>query len=263
VRLLGIRLAAVGCALTWLVFPGFGLIDLGVTWNPDWPVVLEGGWGLFTTVLIGGSFLAVALRPRRSAPALVTLLVALGTMLVSAAAGLEWQLLGYAGVLAVEAAGIWALLRRVPDGEPLRPAPWSVRPPLLFIAALGVVPWVIYAAGQYRSNRANLGVALSDVTMGVDHYAVQGALALALAALAVLASCWPRGRRFTGIAVGVCAGYLGLVSLAFPHTWAGVGAVWSALTIAWGLALIGLSVVPVRLQQGELGGEVVEAQRAL
>ena len=63
---------------------------------------------------------------------------------------------------------------------------------------------------------------ISDVTMGVDHYAVQGALALALPALALLAAVWPCGRRLLGLGVGLCAGYVGLVSFAFPATWAGL-----------------------------------------
>ena len=40
-RLLAVRVLAVLFALTWLVLPGFGLIDLSVSWDPDWPVVLE------------------------------------------------------------------------------------------------------------------------------------------------------------------------------------------------------------------------------
>jgi hypothetical protein len=67
--------------------------------------------------------------------------------------------------------------------------------------------------------------------MGVDHYAVQGALALALVALALTAALWPRGPRGRR--------YLGLVSGR------------------------GLAVASLRLQPRELGGQVVEAERAL
>jgi hypothetical protein len=35
VRLLLGRAIAAFFALTWLVFPGFGLIDLSVTWDPE------------------------------------------------------------------------------------------------------------------------------------------------------------------------------------------------------------------------------------
>ena len=32
-------------ALSWIVVPGFGAIDLAVTWSSDWLQVLEAGWG--------------------------------------------------------------------------------------------------------------------------------------------------------------------------------------------------------------------------
>ena len=32
-------------AVSWFVLPGFAVIDLSVTWNADWPQVLEAGWG--------------------------------------------------------------------------------------------------------------------------------------------------------------------------------------------------------------------------
>jgi hypothetical protein len=246
-------------ALTWLVLPGFGLVDLGVTWDPDWPVVLEASWGVFMTVLVAGSFLTVAVRPNRSAPATATLLVSLAAWLIAAAAGLEWQLLGYAALLAVQL----PVLLLVRDRERLRPLVRAVWRPLLVVAALGVVPWLLHAERMFASNRRNAGVLIGDGTMGVDHYAVQGALGLALGALAVLAACWPRGRRYLGTSVGLCAGYLGLVSFAFPATWAGFSPTWSVLCMAWGTAVAVLAFAAPRLQLRELGGEVVEAERAL
>ena len=35
-----------------------GVIDLAVTWDPDWPVALEAGWGLLCTIGLGLPFLA-------------------------------------------------------------------------------------------------------------------------------------------------------------------------------------------------------------
>jgi hypothetical protein len=260
VRLLLARLLAVFFALSWLLLPGFGLIDLGVTWDPDWPVVLEASWGLFMTVLVGGSFLAVAVAPRRTAPAQVTLVVTAVTWSVAVVAGQEWPLLGLLGLLVMEAGVLVAVL---PDRERLRPASWSVALPLAGVAALGTVPWLLHADRMFASNRRSAGVIIGDVTMGVDHYAVQGALALALPALALLAAVWPRGRRFTGPCAGLCAGYVGVVSYAFPGTWAGFDAPWSELCIGWGVAVALLAVPAGRSEEGELGGEVVEAQRAL
>ncbi|TFV62963.1 UNVERIFIED_ORG: hypothetical protein E4P37_15855 [Bacillus sp. AZ43] len=259
-RLPLVRLLAGFFALTWLVFPGFGLIDLSVTWDEDWSVVLEGSWGLFMTVLVGGSFVAVAARPGRTAPAQVTLGVTLATWLLAAAAGLEWQLLGYVGVLVLQVAALAAVL---PAREPVRPLRWEPWPPLLVLALLGAAPWGAHAWDVFRANRRNAGVVTGDVTMSVDHYAVQGALALALVTLAVLAAGWPRGRRSLGVGAGVCAGYLGLLSTAFPGQWGGFSPVWSLLCLGWGLALVVLAVVPLRSEAGQLRGQVVEAQRAL
>jgi hypothetical protein len=261
VRTFVARLFAVLFALTWLVFPGFGLIDLSVSWNPDWPVVLEAGWGVFMTVLVGGSFLAVAVRPARTARAQITLLVSSAAWLLSAGAGLEWQLLGYAGLLAVQVGVLVALL---PARQPVRPVFRSPSPALLAVAALGAVPWLVYAERMFRAGRGNAGVIIGDVTMGVDHYAVQGALALALVALPLLAAWWPPGRRSLGVSAGLCAGYLGLVSFAFPGSWAGFSATWSVLCAVWGAGIAGLALTaPGPLQAGEFRREVVEAQRAL
>jgi hypothetical protein len=223
-------------------------------------VVLEASWGVFMTVLVGGSFLAVAVRPTRTAPAYVTLLVTLATWLGAAAAGLEWPLLGYAAVLAVEAGVLFALL---PDREPVRPHLRSPSVPLLGVAALGVLPWLGHAERMFRANRRDAGVLIGDVTMGVDHYAVQGALALALVALPLLAAWWPRGRRSLAVPAGLCAGYLGLVSYAFPATWAGFDATWSLLCLAWGVAVTAVGLAAPRSEPGELRGEVVEAERTL
>jgi hypothetical protein len=86
---------------------------------------------------------------------------------------------------------------------------------------------------------------------------------VALVVLALTAAIWPRGRRHLGPATGVCAGYLGLVSFAFPATWAAFSPPWSALCMVWCAAVAVLAVAVPRLQLRELGGEVVEAQRTL
>jgi hypothetical protein len=260
VRALAVRVLALLFALSWLLFPGFGLIDLAVSWDADWPVVLEAGWGAFMTLLLGGSFLAVAIRPTRAAPATVTLVTALAALLVSSVAGLEWQLLGYAALLCVES----AVVLLVPGRERVHPLTRSTSVPLLVLAAAGAVPLLAHAVRMYRLNRQDAGEAIGELTMGVDHHAVQGALALVLAALALVAAVWPRGRRYVGTSAGLCAAYVGLVSFAFPGTWAGAGPTWSVLCLLWGVAIAALALVAPRpLQPGELHGEVVEAERAL
>jgi hypothetical protein len=263
VRPLAPRLLAAFFALTWLQIPGFGLIDLSVTWDEDWAVVLEASWGMFMTVLVGGSFLVIAAAPRRPAPALVTLGGSLATWLVAVVAGLEPQLLLYVGILAVEVALITWVLARLPGREPLRPAGWAVRWPLLVVAAAGVVPWLWHAERMFRASRRDAGETINELTMDVDHYTVQGAWALALPALALLAAGWPRGRVHLGVGVGLNAAYVGLVSYAFPGTWGGFSPSWSVACMAWGAAVTLLALVPAPSETGQLRGEVVEPQRAL
>jgi hypothetical protein len=54
-----------------------------------------------------------------------------------------------------------------------------------------------------------------------------------------------------------------VVSYAFRGTWAGLLPTWSVLCIVWGVAVAVVALVPVRSELGELGLEVVEAQRTL
>ena len=61
--------------------------------------------------------------------------------------------------------------------------------PMLALAALGVVPWLAYALDMWAANRDERPD--SDITNGIDHYAVQGALGLALAVLPLLAALRP------------------------------------------------------------------------
>ena len=262
-RLLVARVVAALSAVTWLFLPGFGLIDLGVTWDPDWAVVLEASWATTMCVLVGGSFLALAIAPRRPAPAVVTLGATLLTWLVATVVGQEPSLLLYAGMLAVEGAlAIW-LIAPVPGREPLRPGGWAARWPLLVVAAVGVVPWLWHAERMLRGSRRNAGETINELTMNVDHYTVQGAWAVVLPALALLAAWWPRGRAQLGVGVGLSAGYVGLVSSAFPGTWAGFSPFWSVACMAWAGAVVLLAVVPARSEPGQLRREVVEAERAL
>ena len=71
-------------AVTWLLFPGFGLVDLSVTWDPTSARVLAAGWGVFFTVLVGAAFVAVALTLRRAVGPAVQLYVVAAALAVAA-----------------------------------------------------------------------------------------------------------------------------------------------------------------------------------
>ncbi len=237
-RVIALRSLAGLFALSWLVLPGFGLIDLSVTWDSDWPQVLEAGWGLFFTVLVGVAFWLVAIRPRVSTPAVAQLFVAAGALTVSAVLAREPRLLALSVAVALET----AIVMRVPQRVRLDRSELAsqVSKPLLLIASLGAVPWVVYAFRMCSLNRQERGD--SDVTLGIDHYSVQGAVGLAIAALAVITAVWPGGRRFVGCCTGVVSAYLGLVSFAWPDAAGGFGRAWSAAAIVWGIAFVALAL---------------------
>ena len=223
-------------ALVWLV-PGFGAIDLTVTWDPEWPQVLEAGWGVFFTFLVAAPFVLVAVRPGAARPAVVQLAVATAALAVSAPLANEAGVAALAAVLAVETGVVAGLLGL---GWDLRRAR-DVSVPLLALGAVGAGPWLAYAFQMWAANReARFD---SDVTNGVDHYSVQGALGLALAALPLLAGVRADLRRLVPACCGVAAAYLGLVSYAWPDAAGGFGRAWSVAAMAWGAVLVTVAAV--------------------
>ncbi|WP_432971593.1 hypothetical protein [Dactylosporangium sp. CA-233914] len=236
VRTAGVRVAAVVFALTWLVYPGFGVPDLAVTWDPAWAVALNAGWGLLFTVLVAAAFVRIAVRPQRSAPAVVQLLCVAAVLAVSAAVSFEWGLL----LVALAVAGETLAVAFVPGREPLTAGGVRVDRPLAVLAGLGALPWLLYAHEMYAANRVGLP---DDITIGLDHYSVQGAVGLVLVVLSVTAAAWARGRRYVGVGAGLVAAYLGLVCLAQPDTPGGLAPVWSALSILWGIAFGAVAAV--------------------
>ena len=174
----------------------------------------------------------VAVRPRAAWPAFVQLVVAAVALGVSAVIAREAPLAWYALGLALQTAVVGLLLRTALDDRAGRR---GVSRPLLLLAAAGAIPWLAYALDLWATNREELPDA--DITNGVDHYSMQGALALALCVLPAAASLRPGLRPFVPACAGVAAAYLGLVSLAWPDADGGLSPAWSGASLAWGLAL--------------------------
>lgn len=236
------------CALTWWALPGMGLIDLTVTWDPDWQVMLEAGWGMLFTAGLGLPFAVAALRPRLAGAALAQLYVVTICLLLGIAVGLEPQAWWVLAMLVVE----MPLLR----AAVCAPLPTRGRPglPLLVLGIAAAPPALYYAWDMARLNRANL-TWMSDITNGVDHFSVQAATGLSVVALALVASCWRGTRRLLGTSAALIAGYLGLVSVAWPGQDAGVGTAWSVAVLAWAAAVLAASWWPVRNGATALGSQ--------
>jgi hypothetical protein len=82
--------------------------------------------------------------------------------------------------------------------------------------------------------------------MGIDHYAVQGGLALVLAVLPLLAGLSRELRPLLAVSAGVAGAYLGLVSAASAPTEARLRLAWAIAAIGWGIAVatVGLAGRP-------------------
>src|SRR5687768_6099444 len=198
-------------AFGWIVLPGFGAIDLSVTWNRDWEQVLEAGWGLYFTVIVGVPFVIVAARPRASRAGVVQLAVATGALAISAPIAQEMGVFVLGAALGLQTAVVAWLARRY---WPREPTPRVLSGSLLVLAALGALPWLAYALDMWALNRQNLPDA--DITNSIDHYAVQGGVGLALAVLPALAAFGAGLRPLVPACSGVVSAYLGLVSYAWP-----------------------------------------------
>ncbi len=239
-RELLLRALAALLAFSWIVLPGFGAIDLLVTWSPEWEQVLEAGWGLYFTVLVGVPFVIVAVRPRASRPGVAQLAVATAVLAISAVGALEIGALVLAVALGLETALVAWLARG--QWSPEREAP--VSRVMAVLAAAGALPWLAYALDMWALNRRDLPDA--DITNAIDHYSVQGGVGLALAVLPFLAAVRASLRPFVPACVGVVAADLGLVSYAWPDAAGGLSRPWSVAAMAWGTALLAVAAVETR-----------------
>ena len=235
----GARVLAAVFAFGWIVLPGFGALDLAVTWNPEWEQVLEAGWGLYFTVIVGVPFVVVAIRPRASRPGVVQLAAATAVLVVSGFAATEVGALALAAALGLQTAVVAWLSRW--SWPPEREA--GVSRTLVALATVGSVPWLAYALDMWALNRRDLPDA--DITNSIDHYSVQGGVGLALAALPAFAAVRADLRPLVPACAGIVAAYLGLVSYAWPDAAGGFSRPWSAAAMAWGSALIVVAAVAV------------------
>ena len=231
------RAAAAASAFCW-GFLFFGLIDLSVPIGKPTgfydTYLLETGWGLVYTVLVGAAFLSLTLRPSQTMPLIQVTLVGLCLAVAAMVSG-EWGQLVPAALLVLNAYAISHLAR-----GPLRLTPSWYRPPvdpvLALLAVLLLAPAAVFAVDmvtEYRTGPAPT----DDITWGLDHWPTQAALALAVTAVAMAVAAGLRG-RWAGTAtcagcVVVTAGWFGVVSAVYPGHAGSIGAGWGVALLVW------------------------------
>jgi hypothetical protein len=104
------------------------------------------------------------------------------------------------------------------------------------MAGLAFVPLIAYAAVEVSKQLSNAQPAHAIV----GHFALMGALGVALAGLAGLAALRTEGWRLPLWSAGLAVAALGAASIAFPSEASSFGLVGGVLAIAWGGSFIWL-----------------------
>ena len=247
----GGRIFAVLAVLFWAILPGFGLIDLSTMFVEDSffaeVAALETSWGVLTTFAVALPFGWVAFRPRDIWPVLALLWLTTAALLLGALLGFSFGPVVMAGVLGAMSLGLlWSARRAgVRYEKPVLSVDW----PLLVLAVLALPFWAAYAWYALDFSRAT-GSEPEYWTMGIDHWPVQGALGLTLAATSLLHALWPPARSLLRTVLSFSSVSLGISWLLGPETGGSVDV--ALLTIAavlWGL-LIALRAPTVPAEPG-------------
>ena len=241
--------AAVSAAFWGVLF--FGLIDLAVVFlgTPGFyeSYLLETGWGLLYSIMVAAPLVALALKPHRTSLIAQIVVVALCITITGIPAFSSGQLFP-AACLLFNAIFVNALcgspLRLSRDGRNVRrrPAPlW----PVLIVACIAV-PLSIVVAADLVMGFWELRPPIDDDTWSIDHWPMQAALALAVPAVAILASFRLTGWRVSLWTAALSAAWWGAVSIAYPQHAGSLGTVGGWAGIVWAIALLLSSAAPVR-----------------
>ncbi len=237
------RWVAALSALFW-VLPFFGLVDLAVplAQTPNFydAYLLETGWGVLYTFMVGAAFVSLTIRPSLVMPLVQVGLAAL-CLAVTAVAAASWMQLLPAVLLASNSYIYW---RAVPGRGSLR-GRWhraGIDPVLGLLALALAAPALVFAVdmvGGFRQGR----FPRDDDTWGIDHWPTQGALGLTVVLVAVAVAVGARA-RWTGTAVsGGCvalaAGWFGYWSATFPRHAGSAGETWGVALVVWACVFTG------------------------
>ena len=237
VRAAAPAVASVGVLVWWIGL--MGLVDLTVPLVPleDFydAYLVEVGWGLLYTVLLGVPTLVLAFRPLSDVAAQQLLTAALA--------------LGFAGLAAPEPGhlvpaaiglGLVVAVRSMAGGRALPPSPHRRLTrrdaPGLVVVLAGLLPAIAYARASIDAFRDPTVPA--DVTQNLDHWPAQAAFGLATVLVAGVAVLAVRGRLLPALAAAASAVWFGVTSVAFPDHDGSLGTTGGRLAVAWGIALL-------------------------
>lgn len=216
----------------------FGIADLmtlpgWVDQRYVWAVSLEASWGSLLTFIVAGSYLSIALSPRRPWPGAVLLAVVAAALVVGTVAGADVRPLLLAAAVGVPAAVLLWLAR-----DHAGPFPRTVRVswPYLLLALAGLPLWLSYAVHAFTMSRLTPNP--GHVTWGIEHWPVQGSAGLVLAASGLLLAWWVPGRPLVRVAASLSAVYIGTAMLAYPDRDGAMdGPLWGTAMVLWGTLL--------------------------
>jgi len=229
------RIAAALGAIFW-GFLFFGLLDLFAFLQGDEfhaPLLLETGWGLLFLFLVAAPLVVVAAAPAYAGVSALAEVVAVGLAVAIGAllSGSPRHLIASAGLLLT--AGLVAAFANT---SPARMRlDWRPSWPALAVVLAGVGPLAYYAWTAARTTGTST---ITDDSVGLDHWPVQSAVAIAAALVALLAAGHPRGWRVPMWTVAASVAWFGVVALAEPDLVGSVNRGWAAAMLLWAAAFV-------------------------
>jgi hypothetical protein len=193
------------------------------------------GFGALYGVILTVGFAVQIRRPeRRVSPFFQILAVGLAAALAGIAAGRAYALLGVIVMLA------WGILLAVhPSGsEVMRPERDGSSPLLGALAAVGTVPWLLFAWTAVKLQRNGLA---ADPHVNMDHWTTMAAMAIGIVLVAWLCCLRFRGWRISAWCVGVATFLYGLISTVYPGRAGSEGTRWGWIAMAGSLVFIAVA----------------------
>ena len=186
-------------------------------------------------VLLGVALLACAARPERNISAFF---VAVASGIAGAIAGLASEDFISGVWFSAPIAIIVMWLLHPARSRLLRPS--GVDLPTLALSVLALAPAIAYLFTQSELQRTG---SVADPHWELHHYSGMAAAALALPLCGFAASFRESGRRFGAWLVGLSGVLIGGGSLLLADYAGAFDALWAWLTLAWGIAVIGMAAL--------------------